>query len=176
MIRAEASEPFRAERVPNSHRLGLGLGLRSRRFGDSDWRGGWNGMTKTLNCADCDEDDPKRKSARPSAEEGHRLVRLFLSVESGPSRGNIQFRGGNLTAPGPRPICPAPASCFVLANRVALTAGARGAIISAMGLIKNILFFVVLTAILCAIVLFEIRSERRRFFEPAPSSPRLHQF
>ena len=44
-----------------------------------------------------------------------------------------------------------------------------------MDLIKNILFFVVLTAILCAIVLFEIRSERRRFFEPAPSSPRLHQ-
>ena len=44
-----------------------------------------------------------------------------------------------------------------------------------MDLIKNILFFVVLTAILCAIILFEIRSERRRFFEPAPSSPRLHQ-
>ena len=44
-----------------------------------------------------------------------------------------------------------------------------------MDLIKNILFFVVLTAILCAIVLFEIRSERLRFFEPAPSSPRLDQ-
>jgi hypothetical protein len=64
MIREEASEPFRAERVPISHRLGLGLGLRSRRFGYSDWRGGWNGMTKTLNCADYDEDDPKRKSSR----------------------------------------------------------------------------------------------------------------
>jgi len=36
-----------------------------------------------------------------------------------------------------------------------------------MDLIKNILFFVVLTAILCAIILFAIRSERRRFFEPA---------
>jgi hypothetical protein len=47
MIREEASEPFRAERVPIFHRLGLGLGLRSRRFGDSDWRGGWNGMTKS---------------------------------------------------------------------------------------------------------------------------------
>jgi hypothetical protein len=64
MIREEASEPFRAERVPISHRHRLGLGLRSRRFGDSDWRGGWNGMTKTLNCADYDEDDPKRKSSR----------------------------------------------------------------------------------------------------------------
>ena len=41
--------------------------------------------------------------------------------------------------------------------------------------IKNILFFVVLAAIICAIILFEIRSERRRFFEPAPSSPRLHR-
>ena len=60
-------------------------------------------------------------------------------------------------------------------RKVALTAGARGAIISAMDLIKNILFFVALTAIICAIMLFEIRSERRRFFEPAPSSPRLHQ-
>jgi hypothetical protein len=73
------------------------------------------------------------------------------------------------------PIYPAPASRFVLANRVALTAGGCAAIISAMDLIKNILFFVVLTAIICAIMLFEIRSERRRFFEPAPSSPRLHQ-
>jgi len=44
-----------------------------------------------------------------------------------------------------------------------------------MDLIKNILFFVVLTGIVCAIMLFEICSERRRFFEPAPSSPRLHQ-
>jgi hypothetical protein len=89
MIREEASEPFRAERVPIFHRLGLGLGLRSRRFGDSDWRGGWNGMTKTLNCADYDEDDPKRKSSRPSAEEGHRLVRLFLSVERADLREEI---------------------------------------------------------------------------------------
>jgi hypothetical protein len=40
---------------------------------------------------------------------------------------------------------------------------------------SNILFFVALTAILCAIMLFEIRSERRRFFEPAPSSPRSHR-
>ena len=46
-------------------------------------------MTKTLNCADCDEDDPKRKSARPSAEEGHRLVRLFLSVERADLREEI---------------------------------------------------------------------------------------
>jgi hypothetical protein len=171
MIREEASEPFRAERVPISHRLGLGLGLCSRRFSDSDWRGDWNGMAKTLNCADYDEDDPKRKSSRPSAEEGHRLVRLFLSVE----RADLREEIFHLTASGPRPICSAPASRFVLANRVALTAGARGAIISAMDLIKNILFFVALTAIICAIMLFEIRSERRRFFEPAPSSPRLHQ-
>jgi hypothetical protein len=41
--------------------------------------------------------------------------------------------------------------------------------------IKNILFFAVLTAIVCAIILFEIRSERRRFFESNPSSPRLHR-
>jgi len=34
-----------------------------------------------------------------------------------------------------------------------------------MDLIKYILFFVVLTAIVCAVILFEIRSERRRFFE-----------
>jgi hypothetical protein len=47
--------------------------------------------------------------------------------------------------------------------------------LSTMDPIKNILFPVVLTAILCAIILFEIRSERRRFFEPAPSSPRLHR-
>ena len=89
MIREEASEPFRAERVPISHRLGLGLGLRSRRFGDSDWRGGWNGMTETLNCADCNEDDPRRKSSGPSGEEGHRLVRLFLSVERADLREEI---------------------------------------------------------------------------------------
>jgi hypothetical protein len=48
--------------------------------------------------------------------------------------------------------------------------------LSSMDPIKNILFFVVLAAIICAIILFEIRSERGRFFEPAPSSPRLHQF
>ena len=51
--------------------------------------GGWNGMTKTLNCADYDEDDPKRKSSRPSAEEGHRLDRLFLSVERADLREEI---------------------------------------------------------------------------------------
>ena len=89
MIREEASEPFRAERVPISHRLGLGLGLRSRRFGDSDWRGGRNGMTKTLNCADYDEDDPKRKSSRPSAEEGHRFGSALLSVERADLREEI---------------------------------------------------------------------------------------
>ena len=38
-------------------------------------------MAKTLNCTDYDEDDPKRKSSRPSVGEGHQLVRLFLSVE-----------------------------------------------------------------------------------------------
>ena len=38
-------------------------------------------MTETLDYADHDEDDLKRKSSRPSPEEGHRLVRLFLSVE-----------------------------------------------------------------------------------------------
>jgi hypothetical protein len=46
-------------------------------------------MTKTLNCADYDEDDPKRKSSRPSPEEGHRLVRLFLSVERADLREEI---------------------------------------------------------------------------------------
>jgi hypothetical protein len=39
--------------------------------------------------------------------------------------------------------------------------------------VKNILFFIVLTAILCAIILIKIRSERRPFFEPA--TPRLHR-
>ena len=43
-------------------------------------------MPETLNCADCDEDDPRRK---PSAEEGHRLVRLFLSVERADLREEI---------------------------------------------------------------------------------------
>ena len=46
-------------------------------------------MRKTLNNADNDEDDPKRKSSRPTAEEGHRLVRLFLSVERADLRGKI---------------------------------------------------------------------------------------
>ncbi len=46
-------------------------------------------MTKTLNNADYDEDDPKRKSSRPTAEGGHRLVRLFLSVESAHLREEI---------------------------------------------------------------------------------------
>jgi hypothetical protein len=46
-------------------------------------------MAKTLNCTDYDEDDPKRKSSRPSVEEGHRLVRLFLSVESADLREEI---------------------------------------------------------------------------------------
>ena len=38
-------------------------------------------MTETLDYADHDEDDLNSKSSRPSPEEGHRLVRLFLSVE-----------------------------------------------------------------------------------------------
>jgi hypothetical protein len=46
-------------------------------------------MTKTLNNADYDEHDPKRKSSRPTAEEGHRLVQLFLSVERADLREEI---------------------------------------------------------------------------------------
>jgi hypothetical protein len=47
-------------------------------------------MTKTLDHADHDEDDdPKRKSSRASPEEGHRLVRLFLSVERADLREEI---------------------------------------------------------------------------------------
>lgn len=46
-------------------------------------------MTKTLNNADHGEDDPKRKSSRPTAAEGHRLVRLFLSVERADLREEI---------------------------------------------------------------------------------------
>ena len=46
-------------------------------------------MTKALNNADYDEDDPKRKSSRPTAEEGHRLVRLFLNVERADLREEI---------------------------------------------------------------------------------------
>jgi hypothetical protein len=59
------------------------------RFSRIRVRGGWNRMTKTLNNADCDEEDPKRKSSRPTAEEGHRLVRLFLSVERADLREEI---------------------------------------------------------------------------------------
>jgi hypothetical protein len=46
-------------------------------------------MTKTLNNADYEKDDPKGKSSRPTAEEGHRLVRLFLSVEKADLREEI---------------------------------------------------------------------------------------
>jgi hypothetical protein len=46
-------------------------------------------MTETLNYTDHDEDNPKRKSSRPSVEEGHRLVRLFLSVERADLREEI---------------------------------------------------------------------------------------
>jgi hypothetical protein len=46
-------------------------------------------MTKTLYNADYDEDDPKRKSSRPTAGEGHRLVRLFLSIERADLREEI---------------------------------------------------------------------------------------
>ena len=46
-------------------------------------------MTKALNNADHDEDDPERQSCRPTAEEGHRLVRLFLSVERADLREEI---------------------------------------------------------------------------------------
>ena len=38
-------------------------------------------MTETLDYADHDKGDLKRKSSRPSREEGHRLVQLVLSVE-----------------------------------------------------------------------------------------------
>ena len=46
-------------------------------------------MTKTLNCTDYDEDDPKRKSSRPSAEEGHRFGSALLSVERADLREEI---------------------------------------------------------------------------------------
>jgi hypothetical protein len=46
-------------------------------------------MTKTLNNTDYEKDDPKRKSSRPTAKEGHRLVRLFLSVEKADLREEI---------------------------------------------------------------------------------------
>ena len=46
-------------------------------------------MTETLDCVDYDEDDATRKSSRPSLEEGHRLVRLFLSVERADLREEI---------------------------------------------------------------------------------------
>jgi hypothetical protein len=46
-------------------------------------------MTETLDYDDHDEDDATRKSSRPSLEEGHRLVRLFLSVERADLREEI---------------------------------------------------------------------------------------
>jgi hypothetical protein len=46
-------------------------------------------MTETLDYADHEQDGPKRKSSRPSPEEGHRLVRLFLSVERADLREEI---------------------------------------------------------------------------------------
>ena len=46
-------------------------------------------MTETIDYTDHDEDDLKRKSSRPSPEEGHRLVRLFLSVERADLREEI---------------------------------------------------------------------------------------
>jgi hypothetical protein len=66
-------------------------------------------MTETLDYADHDEDDSKRKSSRPSPEEGHRLVRLFLSVERADLREEIfNFVEGILRRQGQRPIHPAP--------------------------------------------------------------------
>ena len=44
---------------------------------------------ETLDYINHAEDDLKRKSSRPSAEEGHRLVRLFLSVERADLRKEI---------------------------------------------------------------------------------------
>ncbi len=46
-------------------------------------------MTEALNDTDHDEDDPQRKSCRASHDEGHRLVRLFLSVERADLREEI---------------------------------------------------------------------------------------
>jgi hypothetical protein len=46
-------------------------------------------MTEIFDYADHDEDDLKRKSSRPSPEEGHRLVLLFLSVERADLREEI---------------------------------------------------------------------------------------
>jgi hypothetical protein len=46
-------------------------------------------MTETLDYTNHDENDPKRKSSRPLPEEGHRLVRLFLSVERADLREEI---------------------------------------------------------------------------------------
>ena len=75
-------------------------------------------MTKTLDYADHDEDDLKRKSSRPSPEEGHRLVRLFLSVERADLREEIfNFVEGILRRQGQETDLPSPASRFVLANR-----------------------------------------------------------
>jgi hypothetical protein len=78
--REEALEPFRAERA---HFFIVGILLPhpgSRRL---------ERMTETLDYADHDEDEPKSKSSRPSPEEGHRLVRLFLSVERADLREEI---------------------------------------------------------------------------------------
>jgi hypothetical protein len=62
-------------------------------------------MTETLDYADHDEDDLKRKSSRLSREEGHRLVRLFLSVERADLREEIfNFVEGILRRQGQRPV------------------------------------------------------------------------
>ncbi len=74
-------------------------------------------MTETLDYADHDEDDSKRKSSRPPPEEGHRLVRLFLSVERADLREEIfNFVEGILRRQDKTDL-PSPASRFVLANR-----------------------------------------------------------
>ena len=74
-------------------------------------------MTETLDYADHDEDDLKRKSSRPSPEEGHRLVRLFLSVERADLREEIfNFVEGILRRQDKTDL-PSPASRFVLTNR-----------------------------------------------------------
>ena len=91
--REGALEPFRAERAPNFIVLTRAA-----------VRGGWNGMTETLDYGDHDEDDTTRKSSRPSAEEGHRLVRLFLSVERADLREEIFNFVEGISASGQRPI------------------------------------------------------------------------
>jgi hypothetical protein len=80
---------------PSSHALANttappGVDARSVfRFLPHRSRGGQNEMSDTLDYADHDEDDAKRKSSRTSPEEGHRLVRLFLSVERADLREEI---------------------------------------------------------------------------------------